>query len=83
MHLQSLDSKATLTVVSPTIHLPVSVLAFFVLVTVKILGSLFSCMGVGRCPKAPLGGTLAFFLMMLNGVYILVMYQEKIDSFCH
>lgn len=38
MHLQSSDSEAIPAVVSPTIHLPVSILAAFALVTVKVFG---------------------------------------------
>lgn len=51
MHFQDSDLEVISAALSPTIHLPVSILAFLVVITVKVLGSLFECMGTGRYPK--------------------------------
>lgn len=51
MHFQDSDLEVISTALSPTIHLPVSILVFLALITVKVLGSLYWCMSIGRYPK--------------------------------
>lgn len=41
MHFQDSDLEVILAALSPTIHLPASILVFLALITVKVLGSLY------------------------------------------